>query len=110
MHGFGLHFLLKPAERSNSARLAFSRPLRGQTTKEKEIQNTFDMNKIRDKWYQIENLQQNDKFLIAFFKRYGTLIYEELDKPKTKKIEIKLSDSKIRKRREIIQKRKGHPL
>ena len=37
---------------------------------------------IKDKWYSIENLQQNDRFLIMFFKRYGKIIYEELDKPK----------------------------
>jgi len=28
MHGFGLHFVLSDSFRSNSARLAFSRPLR----------------------------------------------------------------------------------
>lgn len=35
-----------------------------------------------DKWYAIENLQQNDRFLIMFFQKYGTKIYEVLDKPK----------------------------
>ena len=40
MHGFGLSFLLGRSERSNSARLAFSRPLRALDTNEKQIQKT----------------------------------------------------------------------
>jgi hypothetical protein len=44
------------AERSNSARLAFSRPLREQTGKEKKMLKTNDITLIKDKWYSIENL------------------------------------------------------
>ena len=78
MHGYGLHFLMGPSDRGNAGTLAFSRPLKEENNDaEYEAVKRFnDVTAIKDKWYYIENLQQKDKFLIAFFKRYGELIYK----------------------------------
>jgi len=40
------------------------------------------MNTIADKWYHIEGLTFRDEFMIAFFKRYGHVIYAAIDKPR----------------------------
>ncbi len=84
MHGIGLHFKLDPSFRSNSARLAFSRPIRTSMhdllcDEHEQALNPTDMNAIPDKWYAIKNLENRDRFLLAFFKRYGRTIYETLD-------------------------------
>jgi hypothetical protein len=42
------------------------------------VKDTNDIRAIKDKWYYVENLQQKDKFLISFFRRYGDLIYKVL--------------------------------
>ena len=78
MHGYGLHFLLKPSLRGNAATLAFSRPLRNDDEIEfKQLKMNNDINVIKDKWLYIENLEQKDKFMISFFKRYSLLIFNK---------------------------------
>jgi hypothetical protein len=46
-----------------------------------------------DKWYHIEGLTQRDKFMVAFFKRYGKTIYTYIDKPREEKIRNKLREA-----------------
>lgn len=89
MHGFGLHFVLSQHDRANAARLAFSRPL---IEPAEHIADPTDMNSIMDKWYHIEGLTQRDKFMIAFFKRYGKTIYTYIDKPKEEAIRKRLRE------------------
>jgi hypothetical protein len=85
MHGYGLHFLLSPSMRENAGSLAFSRPLRkfnNDIDEERDhLKQCNNMAAIKDKWYYIENLQQRDKFLISFFRRYGELIHKVLKAP-----------------------------
>jgi len=86
MHGFGLHFLLNRNHRANAARMAFSRPLLDQKEREEIAADPTDMNTIADKWYHIEGLTGRDQFMIAFFRRYGHIIYAAIDKPRAEKL------------------------
>jgi hypothetical protein len=45
-----------------------------------------DLNMIADKWNHIEGLGSTDVFLVCFFRRYGQLIYNLIDKPKEDEI------------------------
>ena len=71
--------------RENAGSLAFSRPLRkfnNDIDEERDhLKQCNNMAAIKDKWYYIENLQQRDKFLISFFRRYGELIHKVLKAP-----------------------------
>lgn len=51
MHGFGLHFILSNSLRSNSARLAFSRPLRDSKFIFDITKDPTNINEIEDKWF-----------------------------------------------------------
>jgi hypothetical protein len=70
--------------RHNAARLAYSRPLYEEKAKKINGDPT-DINSIQNKWNFIENVDARDMFLMSFFKRYGQIIYEHIDRPKLRK-------------------------
>ena len=72
MHGFGLHFILSKPLMNNSARLAFSRPLReSKVVMNLKKEDETDILKIKNRWSQIENLSERDRFMLALFKKYS---------------------------------------
>lgn len=77
MHGFGLTYLLDTTLKNTAARLAFSKPLRGQQDLDLLVHDPTDINSLEDKWYYIENLQKRDRFLIALAKRFGKHLLEK---------------------------------
>ena len=90
MHGFALHLNLNTSLRNNSARLAFSRPLKDldQIRNIKPGVDPMDISTITEKYAYIESLDSRDVFAIGFFKRYGKLIsskFKELADEKDEK-------------------------
>jgi hypothetical protein len=90
MHGFGLHFMLGRHDRANAARMAFSRPLLSNAERLENQVDPTNSNTIGDKWYHIEGLNQRDMFMIAFFKRYGKIVFNMIDKPREKEIKERI--------------------
>ncbi len=83
MQGLALNFLLKRNERYMSAHLAYSRPLRNENDPKSgsKAEGDTDIVDVGDKFDHLEGLDSRDYFMIAFFKRYGPLIYS-LKQPK----------------------------
>ena len=77
-HAFGLHFLLGTSNRKNSARLAFSRPLKAKENLVLPGGDPTDLTQIERPFAYIESLDYGDIFSICFFKRFGTLIEKTL--------------------------------
>ena len=78
MHGYGLHFLLNPAQRNNAGHMAFSKPLVMETNEADYglIKDINDIQKIEDPWYYIESLKPQDRFFILFYKKFGPQIFK----------------------------------
>jgi len=88
LHAIGLHFLLNKVDRNLSARLAFSMPLRMMEDLERgKLKDPSDANEIEgETFYYIENLQKEDLFKFAFFKRFRRQISTMLFGKNCKKI------------------------
>lgn len=79
MHGFGLSMILPRYHRQNAGRLAHSR-LVSNDNKLEVVLDITDVNSMKNKWFYIENLGEKDMFGIAFFRKFGKIIYAHLDK------------------------------
>jgi hypothetical protein len=73
MYGFTSHLVSTPLVRGLSAKLAFSRALKRHD--DLKIDNITNINKISNKFENIMGLDYSDRFEIAFFKRFGSIIH-----------------------------------
>lgn len=79
LHSIGLHYLLNKTMRNLSARLAFSRPL-SEALPEK-LKDPSDICGLEgEPFYHIANLQPEDNFKFAFFRKFKRQISEVMFK------------------------------
>lgn len=80
MHSFSINLSMSRFIRTNSARLAVSRPLRDFSP---AALAEIEKKRIEGKdstWKELLNMDARDTFLLAFWKRYGKWISEEMDR------------------------------
>ena len=80
MHSFSINLSMNKFVRTNSARLAVSRPLRDFSP---AALAEIEKRRIEGKdstWKELLNMDPRDTFLLAFWKRFGKRIFIEMDK------------------------------
>jgi len=83
MHSFSINLSMNRFVRTNSARLAVSRPLRDFSP---AALAEIEKRRIEGKdstWKELLNMDPRDTFLLAFWKRFGKRIFSEMEKNET---------------------------
>lgn len=103
MHSFSINLSMSRFIRTNSARLAVSRPLRDFSP---AALAEIEKKRIEGKdstWKELLNMDARDTFLLAFWKRYGKWISEEMDRDPDASIKhhLRMRQLKILEKKQI---------